>query len=213
MRVEDLGVYGGILIVIVVANSYLDLVPWFPHIAIFVGILGALLIYYKRGGDGIDFTFSGIGTGSEDSSSELKVQVEPDEAPQKLNEKVRNHPARKELRIDRTHRDSTDFKDMAREVTINGKEKLFWGVIGRPRNSKYSEKMRYIYNLTDDRIFAYDAEVKSIQGRLDPFYGYEWLTVRGRDASRSSGGAGRNQFFIGESGESGDRSPIDDGGG
>lgn len=186
----------------VILNSYIDLWPWFPHFAGLLALLGGIFVYDKMGGTGLDFTLESVGSGSTDS--ELKVQVEPGEAPRKLNQKVRNHPARKEIRIDRTHRDSSEYSDVARKVTINGKEKLFWGVIARPRNSKYSEKMRYIYNLTDDRIYKYDADIPSVQGRLDPFYGYTWLTKRGVNAKRDSTSGGRNQIIFdqGNSGES-----------
>jgi hypothetical protein len=208
--VKDLGIYGVTLIFIVVINSYINIFPWWA-MGGFVVLLGVVLLYYGKGGDGIDFTFSGIDSG-QDSSDDLQVLVDPDEAPEKLNEKVRNHPARKELQIDRTNRDSTDYKEEAREVTINGKEKLFWGVIGRPRSSRFSEKCRYIYNLTNDRIYAYDADIKSIEGRLEPFYGYKWLTVRGRDATSSSGGKRRNQLIINQGDEPSAGSSNDGGG-
>lgn len=190
------------MILLLVGNSFLEIIPWFPHFAGLMVLLGGIFVYDKMGGSGLDFTLDNVGSGSTDS--EIKVQVEPGEAPRKLNQKVRDHPGRKEIRIDRTHRDSSEFNEAAREVTINGKEKLFWGVIARPRNSKYSEKMRYIYNLTDDRIYKYDADIPSVEGRLDPFYGYTWLTKRGVNAKRDSASGGRNQIIFdqGNSGKS-----------
>jgi len=186
--------YGIVLILLIIGNSFLEIIPWVPHFAGLMALLGGIFVYQKMGGSGWDFTLDNVGSASGDS--ELEVQVEPEEAPRKLNQKVRNHPARKEITIDRTNRDSSEYSDVARKVTINGKEKLFWGVIARPRNSKYSEKMRYIYNLTDDRIYKYDADIPSVEGRLDPFFGYTWLTKRGVNAKRDSASGGRNQIIL-----------------
>lgn len=212
MRLTDLRNYGIVLIVGIILNSFIDVVPWFPHFGGLVALLLGILLYDKAGGEGFDFTFSSIGPG-QDNSSGVDLQVEPVEAPEKLNQKVRDHPGRRELNIDRTDRDNLDYYDEYREVTINGEEKGVWGVIGRPRNPSYGELIAYIYDLSEDRIRRYQGNVQGVEGRIQPFNDYTWLSVRGRDASRESGGSGRNQFIIDQSGDSPSRRPSDNGGG
>lgn len=198
-RWKDVRNYGVLLIILVIGNSVIEIIPWFPHFAGLVTLLAGIFVYYKAGGDGIDFTFSGVATGS-DSPSEIDLEVEPVEAPAELNKKVRDHPARRELMIDNTDRDNLDYYEEYREVTINGKEKGVWGVVGRPRDSSYSELIAYIYDLSENRIRRYKGNVQSIEGRIQPFHDHTWLSVRGVSAKReSSSGTGRNEIIIDQS--------------
>jgi len=195
-RLKDVRNFGFILIAAFVLNSFLEIVPVFPHLLVIFCGLTALFLYKRFDGDGIDFTFSGFDPGKSDDSGP-EVLVEPVEAPQKLNKKVRDRPGRRELNLDKTDRDNLDFYDEAREVSINGKEKLIWGVVGYPNNPKYGELIAYIYNLSDDRIMRYKGNVQSVEGRIQPFKDYTWFTARGFNSTRkSSKSSGRNKFII-----------------
>ena len=195
-RLRDVKIFGIALIGFLILNSFFELLPWFPHAAGILFVFTGLFLYYKFGGSGVDFTFSGVTPGSTDDSGP-RVLVEPEDAPQELNKKVRDKPARRELDINKTDRANLNFYDEAREVSINGKDKLIWGVVGHPKNTRYNELIAYIYNLSDNRIMRYKGKVQSVEGRIQPFSDYTWFTARGFNASRkSSDSSGRNKFII-----------------
>ena len=206
MRVKDLGIYGVILIVLLVGNSFFEVIPWYPHFAGLVGLLGLLVVYSEvYDGTGIDFTFSGFSTGSSGSSGP-ELEVEPVDAPEELNKKVRDSLSYRALKLDKTSEDNLDYYVDTQTVDINGSEKFVMGLVGKPRNHEYGELIAYIYNLTDDRIEQYNGQVKDIKGRVQPFENkHTWFKTRGVNAKSQSSKTGRNQFIIDQSGESRNR--------
>jgi hypothetical protein len=176
--------YGALLIAIVVTNAVLDLIPWTYLFAIVV-VVGGLIFADQAGWTG--FNLMALGSSSEGrSSGEPEFNIEPYEAPEKLNEKLREAKGRKEIDIDYTSTGNLNFRDSLSKARIDGDEYQVWWVVGRAKEGQHDEIISYIYDLTRDKILHSNQNVKDPVKRVEPFSGKpNWLVVEGISARRS----------------------------
>jgi len=169
--------YGVLLIAILVGNAWLNLIPW-TFLFVVLGALAVLIIADQVGWKGLNVMLS---PGSETSSSdEPDFQIEPWEAPEKLNEKLRKSKGRKEIDIDTTSPGNLNFKESLAKARIDGTQYWVWWVVGRVKSGYHDEVISYIYDLTEDRIVHSNQNVKDPVHRVEPFSDKpSWLVVEG----------------------------------
>lgn len=172
VALRDIGIYFIALTVFTVINLSFTFMPWNAFLVISIAV--SLVALYAK----YDLSHSSVLSGSRNSRT---LEVEPAEAPEKINEKASRNEMWKKIDLDKSSKSSSKVHVDTQEVRINGEETNFmFGIIGRAKEPYNNQYISYIYDLTEDRIRKYDSQTYDAEERIQPFEGkYSWLTARG----------------------------------
>ena len=163
-----------------ILNSIFNFFPWYPDMIVVFGVLGGLLLLDKKGWTGLDVLSPGMNLGGS-SSGRPEMKFEPIEAPEKLNEKIRQKGSvHKEINLDYTDGDSLDYYQDKKKKRVDGDQCWLIGIIGRAKGGQYGEVVAYVYDITNDDIEKYNPNVRNPEGRVQPFPDeHGWLIAEG----------------------------------
>lgn len=122
----------------------------------------------------------------------IVLKVEPEQAMEKLNEKIRDSPGYKTIDTDTTGESSRKTYTDTQIREWDGEKHFLYGIISMPQNPGIREYIAYIYDLTDDRIMKYSSDIWKGESRVQPFKGKgSWFRVEGlnvQDLQKNEGG-------------------------
>lgn len=170
IKFNDIRFLTVIFVGVIALNFTYNIVPW-KVFFLLGGATGAVALFAKYD---LNEKFG--------SRKTRELEVEPVDAPKKINQKVNNAEGYKKIDLEKTGEASRNLHTDTQSVRVDGEDKnLMFGIVGWAENPyKNNQILAYIFDLHEGRIRKYSSQRYTGQSRLQPFEGkHSWLQAEG----------------------------------
>jgi len=207
MKFRD-GVLGLTILIFYLITGSTGVIPFDFSTAVVLAI-AVIAILYWRDPNFLGFLDGDYSIGGKKNDRDLVV--EPNNVIEWLQkEKIPENPAYRLMDLDTTKDSNKKIFTRRQKVNENGKEKIKYGVIARPRNMMDREMIAYVVHC-DEGDIEYSGNLHTSDDRLDPFNGrHKWMQNAGykanlEDDAGSTSSPGSVEIYQGNSRPEGEK--------